>query len=106
MAVAVRRCGVVGRGVEAVLVARHGVAGDQVVAGAGHDGVVASISGSGVARLRVVGRSRRDRKSTRLNSVTNAHLVCRLLLEKKNNKKKHIYKYTTQQCIYTLQNTS
>src|SRR3546814_1002247 len=26
----------------------------------------------------------RDRKSTRLNSVTNAHLVCRLLLEKKN----------------------
>src|SRR3546814_1188971 len=30
----------------------------------------------------------RDRKSTRLNSVTNAHLVCRLLLEKKN--KDHI----------------
>src|SRR3546814_2400694 len=29
-----------------------------------------------------------DRKSTRLNSVTNAHLVCRLLLEKK--KKIHI----------------
>src|SRR3546814_10489771 len=27
-----------------------------------------------------------DRKSTRLNSVTNAHLVCRLLLEKKNIK--------------------
>src|SRR3546814_4208426 len=26
---------------------------------------------------------RGDRKSTRLNSVTNAHLVCRLLLEKK-----------------------
>src|SRR3546814_7423618 len=26
-----------------------------------------------------------DRKSTRLNPVTNAHLVCRLLLEKKNN---------------------
>src|SRR3546814_4705121 len=26
-----------------------------------------------------------DRKSTRLNSSTNAHLVCRLLLEKKNN---------------------
>src|SRR3546814_2873202 len=24
-----------------------------------------------------------DRKSTRLNSITNAHLVCRLLLEKK-----------------------
>src|SRR3546814_4689454 len=28
-----------------------------------------------------------DRKSTRLNSVTNAHLVCRLLLEKKKTKK-------------------
>src|SRR3546814_9141710 len=26
-----------------------------------------------------------DRKSTRLNSVTNAHLVCRLLLEKKKS---------------------
>src|SRR3546814_7131133 len=26
-----------------------------------------------------------DRKSTRLNSITNAHLVCRLLLEKKNS---------------------
>src|SRR3546814_2334781 len=26
-----------------------------------------------------------DRKSTRLNSITNAHLVCRLLLEKKKN---------------------
>src|SRR3546814_2775859 len=29
-------------------------------------------------------QGRQDRKSTRLNSVTNAHLVCRLLLEKKN----------------------
>src|SRR3546814_2907642 len=28
-------------------------------------------------------RPQLDRKSTRLNSVTNAHLVCRLLLEKK-----------------------
>src|SRR3546814_8896860 len=28
-------------------------------------------------------RGRPDRKSTRLNSITNAHLVCRLLLEKK-----------------------
>src|SRR3546814_9284560 len=28
-------------------------------------------------------RMRRDRKSTRLTPVTNAHLVCRLLLEKK-----------------------
>src|SRR3546814_1212276 len=32
----------------------------------------------------------RDRKSTRLNPVTNAHLVCRLLLEKKNPKHKQI----------------
>src|SRR3546814_2320560 len=31
-----------------------------------------------------------DRKSTRLNSVTNAHLVCRLLLEKKKNHTKQI----------------
>src|SRR3546814_6125987 len=29
----------------------------------------------------------RDRKSTRRTPVTNAHLVCRLLLEKKNNEK-------------------
>src|SRR3546814_4263140 len=29
-----------------------------------------------------------DRKSTRLNSSTNAHLVCRLLLEKKNKKRR------------------
>src|SRR3546814_4189449 len=29
-----------------------------------------------------------DRKSTRLTPVTNAHLVCRLLLEKKNTKQK------------------
>src|SRR3546814_1669261 len=28
-------------------------------------------------------RESRDRKSTRLNSITNAHLVCRLLLEQK-----------------------
>src|SRR3546814_8936523 len=30
-----------------------------------------------------------DRKSTRLNPVTNAHLVCRLLLEKKKKTKKN-----------------
>src|SRR3546814_4824155 len=33
--------------------------------------------------------STRDRKSTRLNPVTNAHLVCRLLLGKKNHQKKN-----------------
>src|SRR3546814_6318490 len=30
-----------------------------------------------------------DRKSTRLNSVTNAHLVCRLLLEKKKKQNRN-----------------
>src|SRR3546814_645308 len=30
-----------------------------------------------------LGNGSRDRKSTRLNSVTNSHLVCRLLLAKK-----------------------
>src|SRR3546814_4693003 len=34
----------------------------------------------------VMSRHRGDRKSTRLNSITNAHLVCRLLLEKKTQK--------------------
>src|SRR3546814_6579549 len=36
----------------------------------------------------------RDRKSTRLNSVTNAHLVCRLLLEKKKRIQKQNNKPT------------
>src|SRR3546814_3275592 len=35
-----------------------------------------------------------DRKSTRLTPVTNAHLVCRLLLEKKNNNKQTSSPYT------------
>src|SRR3546814_1902796 len=30
-----------------------------------------------------------DRKSTRLTPVTNAHIVCRLLLEKKKNRPPH-----------------
>src|SRR3546814_8418949 len=34
--------------------------------------------------FRARGFDRIDRKSTRLTPVTNAHLVCRLLLEKKN----------------------
>src|SRR3546814_10468185 len=38
-------------------------------------------------------RDKKDRKSTRLNSITNAHLVCRLLLEKK--KKTNTNKKTT-----------
>src|SRR3546814_256561 len=47
---------------------------------------VTTLSGRGVG-LDVVKTTvmalRGDRKSTRLNSITNAHLVCRLLLEKK-----------------------
>src|SRR3546814_7825847 len=35
-----------------------------------------------------------DRKSTRLNPVTNAHLVCRLLLEKKKQQTYTQIKYT------------
>src|SRR3546814_3099404 len=41
-----------------------------------------------------LGAPQQDRKSTRLNSVTNAHLVCRLLLEKKKK---------TQQYFTTIQ---
>src|SRR3546814_2592445 len=39
-----------------------------------------------IITLHTVLEKPRDRKSTRLNSVTNAHLVCRLLLEKKKTK--------------------
>src|SRR3546814_3621774 len=42
-----------------------------------------AVDDAGAAQAHV---ATRDRKSTRLNSVTNAHLVCRLLLEKKKNK--------------------
>src|SRR3546814_3121718 len=49
----------------------------------------------------VVGRE--DRKSTRLTPVTNAHLVCRLLLEKKkNNKKKYNEHDDTQAKKYIM----
>src|SRR3546814_6616894 len=41
------------------------------------------------------GQRRIDRKSTRLNSVTNAHLVCRLLLDKKNNQNQKNSKWYT-----------
>src|SRR3546814_9676704 len=50
------------------------------------------------------GKSMTDRKSTRLNSVTNAHLVCRLLLEKKKNTKPHIeihHKHVNKEQQYT-----
>src|SRR3546814_7107746 len=41
------------------------------------------IAAAGAARIREDQAALGDRKSTRLNPVTNAHLVCRLLLEKK-----------------------
>src|SRR3546814_3680045 len=47
-------------------------------------------------QFRLGHRIAQDRKSTRLNPVTNAHLVCRLLLEKKKNiktEKTHNKKY-------------
>src|SRR3546814_1151571 len=50
-------------------------------------GAATTVSAAGVALLR-------DRKSTRRTPVTNAHLVCRLLLETKNY---------TQQTITTTQ---
>src|SRR3546814_4494233 len=44
-------------------------------------------------RRRAAGCAARiDRKSTRLNSVTNAHLVCRLLLEKTTRQTYTIFK--------------
>src|SRR3546814_6868185 len=47
---------------------------------------ITTVSDELVAMMNALGHERyrnRDRKSTRLNSVTNAQLVCRLLLEKK-----------------------
>src|SRR3546814_6367592 len=47
--------------------------------------------------------ARRDRKSTRLNSVTNAHLVCRLLLEKKKEKQKENCTQTSTTRLLSVQ---
>src|SRR3546814_8717687 len=44
-------------------------------------------AGQPAGQLRVILQCGIDRKSTRLTPVTNAHLVCRLLLEKKNTTK-------------------
>src|SRR3546814_4683714 len=44
---------------------------------------VAKLADQEGGRHRQAGSHHIDRKSTRLNPVTNAHLVCRLLLEKK-----------------------
>src|SRR3546814_9509835 len=85
----------------------HGHGGDFHVvdldtAGVGRDNAHDHVEAGGLAcpvgpqqadDLAAIDRQRdvvddRDRKSTRLNSVTNAHLVCRLLLEKKKQKTK------------------
>src|SRR3546814_10633119 len=60
--------------------------------------------GAGAARRdrALVGRpvvEQADRKSTRLNSVTNAHLVCRLLLEKKKRSTNRIKHKATNSAI-------
>src|SRR3546814_6830939 len=52
---------------------------------------IALLNDLGTSKLKAlldscVRAGRADRKSTRLNSSTNAHLVCRLLLEKKKLK--------------------
>src|SRR3546814_1277721 len=71
-----------------------GVAARRLLA----SGSLGAVTGSGVGLAAVtflttyrlaelLGAS--DRKSTRLNSVTNAQLVCRLLLEKKKQKTRH-----------------
>src|SRR3546814_3614803 len=67
-----------------------------VLGGGRYDGLIETLGGphtpavgwaAGIERLAML----IDRKSTRLNSVTNAQLVCRLLLEKKKkNLKKEV----------------
>src|SRR3546814_10063840 len=49
--------------------------------------------GFGIGGEPILDAGARDRKSTRLTPVTNAHLVCRLLLEKKNKKTKNKIKH-------------
>src|SRR3546814_2513721 len=48
----------------------------------------------------------KDRKSTRLNPVTNAHLVCRLLLEKKNIKEKTHQRNVTDKLRKNIEETN
>src|SRR3546814_8955925 len=61
----------------------------QYVGRLGHDAMVALIlqgcGDRGPCLEYLENTVHQDRKSTRLNSITNAHLVCRLLLEKKKN---------------------
>src|SRR3546814_10709272 len=53
-----------------------------VAKGAARDEIIENIDLGGPAMVRSSAKNH-DRKSTRLNPVTNAHLVCRLMLEKK-----------------------
>src|SRR3546814_2352627 len=53
--------------------------------GAGH--LTGAVTQAALDRVRGAVRLPADRKSTRLTPVTNAHLVCRLLLEKKKKLK-------------------
>src|SRR3546814_7198521 len=57
--------------------------------------------GYGVTVFAMVGLNR-DRKSTRLTPVTNAHLVCRILLEKKKKTSQITKHLNSQQSINQL----
>src|SRR3546814_2228264 len=63
---------------------------DPAIAAAGDIDTAKTVLRTASGKLCLISNSRRsgygDRKSTRLNPVTNAHLVCRLLLEKKKYK--------------------
>src|SRR3546814_10715153 len=68
-----------------------------VVAGSSHD----ILPGAGPVHLAICGSrlphlDHKDRKSTRLNSITNAQLVCRLLLENKKTTEKNLQSNSTQ----------
>src|SRR3546814_2785578 len=68
------------RGIGAAIVERLAAEGAETVfTYAGSKDAAAALAGRTGTRA-----VQADRKSTRLNSSTNAHLVCRLLLEKKN----------------------
>src|SRR3546814_6897561 len=55
---------------------------------------VGEARGRGDRQVDLLGVAAEDRKSTRLTPVTNAHLVCRLLLEKKKLKTQSQYRDT------------
>src|SRR3546814_8304421 len=61
---------------------------ESKAAGSGSENVFTMVRRIGKAKAHLAAdyAVQLDRKSTRLNPVTNAHLVCRLLLEKKKKK--------------------